>query len=275
MSTLISHAETAAPLAALLPARRGVPWTVEPAPQLIRAGGAMSRLVQGNRALDVVELGGRVEVYADRDSMAPVAPDVVVTETGPDPVAELSALVLRIVLPRMDREAARATRSAHGRDQVVIDTTADLNEIGFSLIDHGAHLDVVAHPDGVGLTWTLDNGAEWGLWAITSTGNLTVSYEGPVSGLYGVLPVLLPAAGPAGSDDVGSGFTRHLTDRFPQVRAVDAHSVEFGHHDDVNGYIALPASDEPATGADSSRRVAAHFANVGADLLLSLAPLLI
>ncbi|MEU9355074.1 hypothetical protein AB0D65_29770 [Streptomyces griseoloalbus] len=277
MSTaLVSHTTTAAPLAALLPARRGVAWTVKPAPQAIRAGAAMSRLVQGDRALDVVELDGRVEVYADRADKAPVAPDVVVPETGPDPAAELAALVLRIVLPRLEREAARDTVVAHGREQVIIDGAQHLNEVGFSLIDHGAHVDPTGRPDGgVGIEWTTPNGAEWGLWVLPASGNLTLSYEGPVGGLYALLPVLLPTVDVSRPAFAGSAFTRHLTERFPQLHPLSADEVDFGRRDDVHGYIALPSNDEPTDYADDDRRVAACFSSLGADLLLTAVPHLV
>lgn len=275
MSAAVSHTETAAPLAALLPARRGEAWKVGPAPYGIRAGAATTRLTNGDRALDVVELDGRIEVYADRPGMTPNAPDAVITETGPDPVAELAALVLRVVLPGLEREDARATLHAHGAEQVIIDRAQHLNEVGFSLIDHGVRVDPIGRVDGVGIEWKASNGGEWGLWALGGNGNLALSYEGPIRGLYGLLPVLLPSADGAEPADVGSVFTRHLTDRFPQLRPVDGHEVEFGRHQDVIGYIALPAKDEPTDHADSSRQVAAHFGNLGADLLLSVVPLLV
>ncbi|MFE6639538.1 hypothetical protein ACFVFT_38510 [Streptomyces tendae] len=277
MSTaVITHTTTAAPLAALLPARRGVAWAVKPSPQGIRAGAATSRLVQDGRALDVVELDGRVEVYADRADRAPVAPDVVVTESGPDPVAALAALVLRVVLPRLEREAARDTVVAHGREQVIIDGAQHLNEVGYALIDHGAHVDPIARPDGgVGIEWTADNGAEWGLWVLPANGNLTLSYEGPVGGLYALLPLLLPTVDVHRPAFTGSAFTRHLTDRFPQLHPLSADEVEFGRRDDASGYIALPSSDEPTDYADDDRQVAASFRRLGADLLLTAVPHLV
>ncbi|MCG8971822.1 hypothetical protein [Streptomyces sp. CL12-4] len=274
MSTaLITHTETAADLAGLLPARKRVAWQVAPAPQLIRAGAAMSRLVQGDRALDVVELDGRIEVYTDRDDLAPLAPDAVITQTGPDPVAELADLVLRIVLPRMERKAAEETRRAHGVDQVVIDSAQDMTEVGFSLIEYGAHVEPVERPDGgVGLEWTTSQGAEWGLWVLpglAANGNLTLTYDGPVSGLYGLLPLLLPPhVGPA-LPDVTSEFTWHLTERFPQLRPLNADEIEFGRRDEASGSILLPSKDEPTDQMDDTRRVVAEFSRLGTDLLLA------
>ncbi|MFD5856114.1 hypothetical protein [Streptomyces chartreusis] len=269
MTTAIAPAETAAPLAALLPTRKGVAWQVGPVPQGIRAGASMARLVQGERVLDVVELDGRIEVYVDRQDRVADGPDVVITETGPDPVAELAGRLLRVVLPRLEREAASVTLHAHGRDQVIVDGAQHLNEVGFSLIDHGAHVDPVGHTNGVGLTWTAPNGAEWGVWAITDSGALSLSYEGPVSGLYGLLPVVLPTADGREPADVGTAFTRHLTDSFPQLRPLNADEVEFGGYEDPKGWIVLPAKDEPTDQADDSRRVVAEFSNLGVDLLLT------
>ncbi|WP_328491238.1 hypothetical protein [Streptomyces zaomyceticus] len=274
MATAISTPTTAGALADLLPARRGAAWEVGPVPQCIRAGAVSARLSQGDRALDVVEHDGRVEVYADRPDAFHGVPDAVVTETGPDAAAALAALVLRIVLPRLEREAAAVTKAAHGDDQVVIDAAQSMNEVGFALIDHGAHPTVVPRPGGAGLLWTLTSGAEWGLWALPSNGNLALSYEGPQEGLYAVLPLLLPA--PAGYErtDLGTVFTRHLTDRHPQLRPLNDHEVEFGRRDEPGGWITVPQR-EPADYADDSRRVFADFSFLGADLLLAAVPYLV
>jgi hypothetical protein len=67
----VSYAETAAPLAALLPARRGVVRTVGPAPYGICPNAALFRIMNGPHAL-IVEQAGRIEVYADRPYMFPV-----------------------------------------------------------------------------------------------------------------------------------------------------------------------------------------------------------
>lgn len=99
VSTPIAHAQTAAPLAALLPARRGIAWKVTPAEYGIRANAAMSRITDGFRSLIVVEQAGVIEVYADRPDDFAVTPEVTVDAAGPDPVAALAAHVLRCTLP--------------------------------------------------------------------------------------------------------------------------------------------------------------------------------
>ncbi|WP_371605018.1 hypothetical protein OG345_42125 (plasmid) [Streptomyces sp. NBC_01220] len=271
----ITHAPAATPLAALLPARRGAAWKVGPAEYGIRANAQMSRITSGERALVVVEQAGVIEVYSNRPDDFAVTPAVVVQASGPDPVAVLADRVLRSVLPRMERETANATVHAHGWQQVIVDKTADLNEVGFALIDHGASLNVADCVDGVGIQWSADEGATWGLWVLAPTGNLTLTYDGPVNGLYGVLPVLLPPVEGHGPTDAGSAFTRHLSDRFPQFRPLAGHEVEFGGYGDARGYVALPAQDEPTDYADDARRVVAELSRLGTDLLLTAVPHLV
>ncbi|KUN58873.1 hypothetical protein AQJ46_42125 [Streptomyces canus] len=275
MPHAVSHAVTAARLAALLPARRGQAWQVAPAPYSVRPNAATSRITSGDRALVIAESGGVIEVFADRQDLFAVTPEIVVDASGPDPAAVLAARVLGSVLPRLEREAANVTVHAHGWHQVIIDKAAELNEVGFALIDHGARPAPVPRGDGVGIVWMDHTGARWGLWVLTPTGNFTLSYAGPVGGLYDALPVLLPPAEGHQSDGAGSVFTRHLSNRFPQLRPLDDRRVEFGGFGDAKGCIALSAGDEPADCPDDNRRVAAEFGRLGADLLLTAVPHLI
>lgn len=268
----IPHAVTAARLAALLPARRGQSWQVALAPYTVRPNAATSRIASGDRALVIAESGGVIEVFADRQNLFAVTPEIVVDASGPDPAAVLAARVLGSVLPRLEREAANMTVHAHGGHQVIIDKAAELNEVGFALIDHGARPVPVPRGDGVGIEWVDHAGAEWGLWVLTPTGNFTLSYSGPVGGLHDVLPVLLPSAEGHQAVGTGSVFTRRLSCRFPQLRPLDDRKVEFGGYGDAKGWIALSPEDEPADGPDDNRRVAAEFGRLGADLLLTAVP---
>lgn len=272
MPHAVSHAVTAARLAALLPARRGQAWQVTLAPYSVRPNAATSRITSGDRALVIAESGGVIEVFADRQDLFAVTPEIVVDASGPDPAAVAAARVLRSVLPRLERETANVTVHTHGWHQVIIDKAAELNEAGFALIDHGARPVPVPRGDGVGIEWMDRTGAEWGLWVLTPTGNFTLSYAGPVGGLYDALPVLLPAAEGHRSADAGSVYTRHLTNRFPQLRPLDHRTVEFGGYGDTKGFITLSAEDEPADCPDDNRRVAAEFGRLGADLLLTTIP---
>ncbi|MGW3628028.1 hypothetical protein [Streptomyces sp. NPDC000880] len=275
MTTAVAHAETAAPLAALLPARRGTEWTVGPAEYGIRSNCATSRITNGRHALVVVEEASRIEVFADRPDDFAVTPDAVVDVTSPDPVAALAAHVLRRVLPMLDSEAATQTAHAKGWEQVLSDKAGDLTEIGFHLVDHGAHPEPIQRIDGPGIEWTTGNGAEWGLYAFGTAGNLTLTYQGPASGLYGLLPFLLAPADGHAPTDASSGFARHLSARFPQLRPVDADELEFGNYREPQGWIALPAKDEHTDRADDTTRVAAQVGPIGADLLLTAVPHLI
>ncbi|MFE2184142.1 hypothetical protein [Streptomyces sp. NPDC059455] len=266
---VVAPATTAAPLAALLPARRGTAWTVGPGPYGIRNNAPTSRITDGRRALIVVEDAGRVEVFADRPNDFPVTPDAVVDSTDPVSVAALAARVLRWILPCLDAEATRATIAERGWRQVIHNKGSALTELGFHLVDHGVVPQSVKRLDGPGLAWMTGSGAEWGVWAHGVGGNFTLTYEGPTSGLYGALPVLLPPLGSHMPTGTGSAFTRHLTDRFPQLRQDDADAVEFGGYQDLSGWIALPSRAEPTDSVSDATRVCAECGPVGIDLLLA------
>lgn len=267
----VSHAETAAPLAALLPARLGEAWNVGPAPYGVRPNAATSRLTNGRRSLIVAESAGRIEVFTDEHDLFPVTPDAAVDAAGPDPVAALAARILRTVLPQLDTAVARRVRWDKGWHQALINKAADLTELGFILIDHGAHPRVRSHVDGPALTWTTPNGAVWDVLSLGADGTFTVAYDGLVRGLYGLLPVLLAPFDGVALPDVTSAFTWHLTDRFPQIRGVNAAEVDFGAQGEPYGFIVLPSEDTPTDRADDSTHVAAQFGGVGADLLLAAA----
>ncbi|MEU5748165.1 hypothetical protein ABZ804_21835 [Streptomyces sp. NPDC047726] len=268
MTLAISHAINAEPLAALLPVRRREPWTVGPAPYGIRANAAMSRITNGDRSLIVVEQAGIVEVYAERDDF-PVYPEIAVNATDPDPVAALAAFVLRSVLPALDHARANATIHAYGWQQVIVDMASELNEVAYSLIDHGAHPEVVQQVAGVAIQWKASSGAVWTLGALSPTGTLDLTYSGPLDGLYGALPVLLPAAEGCAPSDAGRAFTRYLCGRFAQFRPVTDWEVEFGTRKDISGLVSLPNAQASPDEVDDSTHVVASFSRLGADLLLT------
>ncbi|MET7573338.1 hypothetical protein ABZT04_33310 [Streptomyces sp. NPDC005492] len=271
----VAEATTAAPLAALLPARRGKAWKVGPAPYGIRNNAATSRITDGRRALILVEEGNRVELYADRPNLFPITPDAVADSTDPASVAALAARALRWALPDLDADATRAAAHDTASDgmqqwqRIMHHKGTELTEFGFHLIDHGANPQASERCDGPGLEWTAESGAEWAVWAYGCAGNFHLTYDGPVSGLYGALPVLLPPLGGHTPTDAGSAFTRHLTDRFPQLRPVDADEVEFGGYRDLHGWIALPSRAELGDPVDGDTRVCAQVGAVGIDFLLS------
>ncbi|MFF8789160.1 hypothetical protein [Streptomyces sp. NPDC015125] len=265
----VTPAEIAAPLAALLPARRGARWTVGHAPYGIRNNAPTSRLSNGRHSLIVTEEAGRIEVFADRPGLFPVTPDAVVDATDPAPALTLAARVLRSVLPDLDAHKIRETGRTKGRDQLLSDRTAELLELGFALIDQGAHAVPAEGVDGPGLTWTTSTHGTWGLWVCGLNWSLLLTYDGPVRGLYGFLPaVTTPYAGCA-EDHAGSAFTRNLTDRLPQLRPVENGQVQFGARYEPSGWIATPTADDPTERADDDQRVVAEIGGLGVDLLLA------
>ncbi|MGA5127659.1 hypothetical protein ACPCAG_30710 [Streptomyces pseudogriseolus] len=265
----VTPAQIAAPLAELLPARRGARWTVGPAPYSIRKDVPTSRLTNGRHALIVAEDAGRIEVFADRPGLFHDAPDVVVDGTDPAPALTAAARVLRSVLPALDAEAIQETGRTEGWDQVLSDRAVELTEVGFALIDHGAVPTPAVGINGPGLTWEAATGGTWGLWAYGQNRNLVLAYEGPVRGLYGFLPAVTAPHGTDAEDHAGSAFTRNLTDRLPQLRPVDATEVQFGARREPSGWIALPAADDPTDRADDDQRVVAEISSLGVDLLLT------
>ncbi|MFB6700247.1 hypothetical protein [Streptomyces rubiginosohelvolus] len=261
----ITHAQAAAPLAALLPTRRGIPWQVKPAEYGIRPNAAMSRITDGFRSLIVVEEAGVIEVYANRPNDYAVTPESRVDAAGPDPVAALAAHVLRHTLPLLDAERAAETLRTAGPEQARTDRVNALTEVGFALIDHGAHPASTVRLDGEGLEWTTTRGGQWWMQAIHPT-TLDLGYCGPVSGLYGLLPALLTPADGHAPTDAGTAFTRHLTDRFPQIRPLNDDEVEFGKFQQPHGWIAT-STDTSTCGDDTP--VVAQFSRVGPDLMLT------
>ena len=274
----VAHATCAVPFAALLPARRGKPWTIDPAPYSIRNHGATSRITDGHRALIVREEAGRVELYADRPDQFPYRPDAVADNTDLDSLAALAARALRWILPNLDAAATRAIADdqAHHTDglqpwqRIMHHKGAALTELGFHLIDHGAPAHTVERPDGPSLEWTADSGAEWAVWAHGGGSNFRLTYGGPLDGLYGVLPILLPPLGGHTPTDAGSPFTRHLTDRFPQLQPLHTDEVEFSGYQDLNLWIVLPSQAAVTDTVTGATRVCMQVGTVGIDFLLAV-----
>lgn len=281
LSTLAAPAvpDVAAELAALLPARRNRPWAVAPGQHPTQPGAACGRLTDGVRALLVAQVdAARVEVFAEYPEEYPARPDLVADSTAPDAASSIAARVLRSVLPRLDEEIAAVTsRTDGGWDRLHGHQLANGAELGFALIDHGAHPDAVeSAADGPGLIWTSEAGGTWSVWLCGEGLAVRAEYDGPVSGLYGVLPSLLAAAEGYEPTDVGSAFTRLLTDRFPQMSPLAADQVEIlPSRGTVYGQIGLPRESVPTDRADDQTPVIAEFSPVGLDLLLAVVPHLI
>ncbi|MFI7301321.1 hypothetical protein [Streptomyces sp. NPDC050121] len=265
----ITPAEFAAPLAELLPARQGARWIVGHAPYSIRNNVPTSRLTNGRHALIVAEEAGRIEVFADRPGMFPVHPDVVVDATDPGAIVTLASRMMLSVLPDLDHDQAHETGRTKGWDQVLTDRWAELSEVGYALLDLGAIVTTATGVNGPGLTWKSAMGGTWELWAYGQDRTITLTYDGPVSGLYAFLSIVGTPYGGRDEERAGSAFTRLLTDRFTWLSPVDDHEVQFGARRFPSGFVALPSTDEPADHADDTRRVVAQVGALGVDLLLA------
>ncbi|MFJ4988824.1 hypothetical protein ACIP9H_34110 [Streptomyces sp. NPDC088732] len=276
-----AHANTytipaaARPLAALLPARRGRAWTVEHPRSVFRPGAPTAALTDGVRTLYLVENAGRLEVFTAEFDPLPEPPALIVDGTEPDPIAEVAAGVLRSVLPLVDNEIAANIARTHGWMGALTARMDHLREFGYALAAHG----ITPEPGSVaatapGLIWTAGGGGTWGLSMRGLQSNLRLNYYGPLSGLYGLLPHLLPPhQGPA-LPDASSVTTRGLIERFPQLRpAAEAGAAWLPGHPLPGGHIVSLA--DKGTPVDDATRVAAEFDGIGVDLLIAAAAHLI
>ncbi|OEJ21049.1 hypothetical protein BGK67_34705 (plasmid) [Streptomyces subrutilus] len=263
-------------LAALLPARRNRPWTTAPAEHAMRHGAPCVRLTDGVRALLVVEPDDtRLEVYVERPDDYASHADIVADAVDPAGAApHIAGRLLRWVLPELDRATSAAIARADGGFHKVHQHRAqDMTELGYALIDAGAHPEVADGYCGPGLVWSAAQGGTWGVRTVHGT--VVADYVGPLGGLHGVLPLVLPPADGHVPTDTGSVFTRHLTDRYPQLSPVTAHEVSLNGYQEPGGYVALPNHAVSPDCADDQTQVVAEFSHLGADLLLTAVPHLI
>jgi hypothetical protein len=267
-------------LAARLPARRKRSWTVTTAHHGVRPGAPCARLTDGVRVLLVVQADAtRLEVFAQRPGLYPYSPDIVADTAAPGAVGTLTGQLLRSVLPQVDAEIDHATADVdRSFRQVHRRRTEDLTELRDVLIGHGALPQTLDTGYGTpGVIWQAKQSGTWAVLTQGQNAHLTTRYDGPVSGLYAVLPLLL-APDAAVPTDAGTAFTRDLTNRFPQLRAIAPSEVE------LPGYCApaggRPGRREPsgfvllvdaaaANEADARARVFAEF-HIGMDLVLYL-----
>jgi len=269
LSAPVAAASTAEPLAARLPTRRGIAWKVSPAPYGIRPNAAMSRITNGRRSLIIVEQAGLVELYADRPGDFPVRPEIRVSFAGQSTVDALASHALRSTLPVLDAEIVHETIRTRGTRHVLVHRAGELTEVGFGLVDWGVAPSVTLGVNGPSLNWRNGHGGVWRLELLGENRDMSLSYDGPVSGLLPWLIVLFEAGHGHDPASGGSVFTRYLTDQFPQLRATDADEIHFGGYRAPVGFIALPDKAVPTDQADESTQVVATFGSLGADLLLA------
>lgn len=277
MTTTIAPAAPAAvALAELLPARRNRPWTAAPAEHAMRHGAPCVRLTDGVRALMVVAEGEtRLEVYVERPDVYPYRADIVAEACDPAAAAaHIAGRLLRWVLPELDHDTNTAAAHADGcNDHADLHRAQDMTELGYALIEGGAHPEVVEGYCGPGLTWATERGGAWDIQTVHGT--VTAHYAGPVSGLHGMLPLVLPPVAGHVPADTGSVFTRFLTGRYPQLSPVTPHAVALNGYQEPGGFVALPNHSVSPDHADEQTFVVAEFGPVGVDLLLTAIPHLI
>ncbi|MER7952032.1 hypothetical protein ABTY59_32040 [Streptomyces sp. NPDC096079] len=261
-------------LALALPARRGEPWTVE----ALTAPGAPTVLSSGSRRLVVQADGSRVEVLPESESyprLPGAVADLADGETAA--VEDLTRRLLRIVLAKLD--AAQAPRGPWTPDFAERDRArrvGDLTELGLALLDYGVMPGQHERTDGTVLAWQTADDGVWQAYTVTGHTGATLRYQGPLRGVYAVLPsVLRPIDAPApvtSAEPVSpTVFTRYLTDRFPQMRPVCGDDVESGGGQEPSASVGLPDSpsgEHANDPVDDHTTVCAEF-SVGFDLLLS------
>ncbi|MEU5137754.1 hypothetical protein [Streptomyces californicus] len=267
MSAHISHSAAAVSLTHLLPARRGIDWQVKSTKYRTLTNTCTSHITDGFRSLIIIERAGTIEVHTDRWHDRAGTPQITVDTTGSDPVAALAAHVLRCTLPLLDKDRATETLRTAGPEQALADRVEALAEVGFALIDAGAHPTSTIRPHGEGLEWASSKGGQWWMQAIHPLAALNLDYHGPINGLYALLPAFLPPADGHTPTETGTAFTRHLTHRFPQLRPLNDDKVKFDGCQQPHGWIAT--STDTSTAEDDTP-VSAQFSDVGPDLLLTV-----
>lgn len=256
-------------VAALLPARNGLPWTVEPFTAWWSTRPA-ARLTQGGRSLIVVPQAWRTDVAWQLPDREPFEPDQRLPHIAADRVARE---ILRLVLPVLDDEAASRVRPG-GRQ--VIRRLETLHEIGWSIRERGlATLNHVGpHANSSVLAWGTPTGLRYAVTLHGTNPACDVAITGPVRAVERALPGFLPL--PEGAPrrpmrHIQGRFARrlasHLT-QFTSVDQLDGGGLAIGAATGPYGYLA-PL--DPAARVRDSTPAAVELHGVGTDLLLSLA----
>ncbi|MFF8696325.1 hypothetical protein ACF08W_29340 [Streptomyces sp. NPDC015144] len=258
-------------VAALLPARAGVPWTVETYAPWWTARHAGVRLVQGTRALVLVANGHAwtTEVGWQLPDREPYRPDFTFCTTRPDLVARE---ILRLVLPVLDDEAAR-TRENVSRARLEL-----LYEIGTAMRAQGAATyergGLLVNTSTV--TWS-SSGLRYSATLHGSNPLCDVQIEGPVRAVERATARFLPGKPLEPKTwpmrDVRGRLARRMAAflaQYVDVEQTDQGGIAFGTQPGVYGYAA-PAADPAARVRDTSP-ASVDLHAIGVDFLVSLAP---
>ncbi|MFI1532122.1 hypothetical protein [Streptomyces griseus] len=266
--------DLAAQVAALLPERAGIPWTVEPGTAWWSTR-PTARLAQGARSLVLVAHPWSTDVAWELPDREPYEPDVRLDRMAPQPIADA---VLRLVLPVLDDEIAGMVRRAAPRTAPRL---ALLGEIG-----HAVRLQGLATYDRAGylvntstLTWGTPSGLRYSVTIHGENPACHVQIQGPVRDLEQAVARFFPAPPDETPrrplEGVRGRMQRRLAAhlaQFTDVEQLDDGGLAFGAGTagarGPYGYAA-PAAD-PAARVRHESPAAVEIHAAGADLLLSL-----
>ncbi|QOV40221.1 hypothetical protein IM697_18540 [Streptomyces ferrugineus] len=255
-------------VAALLPARAGSPWTVEPCSPWWTARYPGARLVQGERALVLVARTWDTEIGWQLPDREPTRPDVCLDHLAP---AAIAREVLRLVLPVVDDEAARRLEDgARARRALLYEIGNAMRAQGVATYERAGLL-----VNTSGVTWS-SSGCRYSATLHGTNPVADVQIQGPVRAVERAVAHFLPEAA-SGSRVVPAGIRGRLERRMAQVLARHGHveqleqkGLAFGSGSGPYGHVA-PAFD-PAARAHDTTPASVDLHAVGVDFLVSLAP---
>ncbi|GAA2439316.1 hypothetical protein [Streptomyces glaucus] len=259
-------------VAALLPARAGVPWTVEPYVPWWTARHPAARLVQGERALVLVARPWETEIGWQLPGREPYRPDLTLPVLAP---AKVAREVLRLVLPVVDDEAAHARQDddpARARLALLYEIGAAMRAQGAATYERGGLLRNTST-----VTWS-SSGLRYSATLNGTNPVADVQIEGPVRAVERAVARFLPAKPAEPKTWPMRAVRGRLQRRVAAFLAqyVDVEQTEgqggitFGSGSGPYGYVA-PAPDSAARVRDTSP-ASVEIHGVGVDFLVSLAP---
>ncbi|MGC5042431.1 hypothetical protein ACLQ16_03840 [Streptomyces albidoflavus] len=256
-----------------LPHRDGNAWTVAPYAAWWTTR-PTARLTQAGRrgALILAAHPWRTEIAWQLDDREPYEPDLTLDRMASKPVARE---ILRLVLPRLDDDAALAYASRPVEAQSARLWHLDL--IGSAVRAQGAATLYRAGgwPNSNVVAWS-SQGVRYAVTLVGGNPACDLSVTGPVAAVERVLPLFLPE--PAAETprfplrDVRTRLARRLAAhlvQFTPVDQLDDGGLTFGAATGPFGYVAPPA--DPIARVRDTTPVVAELHGIGVDHLVHLA----
>ncbi|MET7573339.1 hypothetical protein ABZT04_33315 [Streptomyces sp. NPDC005492] len=260
-------------VAALLPERAGIPWTVEPYAAWWTARYPAARLVQGGRALVLVARTWDTQIGWQLPDREPTRPDLQLESLSP---AVIAREALRLVLPVLDDEAAGRAAKDGPR---VMGRLELLNEIGHAMRLQGAatynRIGLLANTST--LAWGAPSGARYSVTLHGTNPVADVQIQGPVRAVEKAVTYFLPPAADGRPEipRVRGRLQRRLAAvlaRHGHVEQTDQGGLAFSTGPGPGPYgYATPAADAQARAHDTTP-ASVDLHGIGADFLISLAP---